>query len=155
MEHVFSKAGYIVSKLRARLSPDNVNRLVFLARNENLYFEVRLVEFHKRCLNMQAHILQFLQLLHELCLAIIAQDISIIVQHYCEVIGAIPHGAAANRHRTHYLEVLYTGTVTGTISLGIQHAVSCAVTYHHHLEWRLWQCSVGPPSHHWPPEQWE
>ena len=44
--------GYIFSKLRARLSLDNVNKLVFLARNENLYLEVRL-EFCKHCLNMQ------------------------------------------------------------------------------------------------------
>ena len=36
LEHLFSKAGYIISKLRSRLSPDNVNKLVFLARNENL-----------------------------------------------------------------------------------------------------------------------
>ena len=35
--------GYIVSDLRARLSPDNVNKLVFLARNANLYFEVMCV----------------------------------------------------------------------------------------------------------------
>ena len=28
-EHLFSKAGYIVNNLRTRLSPDNVNRLVF------------------------------------------------------------------------------------------------------------------------------
>ena len=53
MEHLFSKVGYIVSKLRARLCPDNVNKLVFLARSEYLYFEVKLVEFRKRCLNMQ------------------------------------------------------------------------------------------------------
>ena len=58
----------------------HVNKLVFLARNENLYFEVRLVEFRKR-LKMQTHISQLYQLLHELCLAIIAQDISIIAQH--------------------------------------------------------------------------
>ena len=58
------------------------------------------------------------------------------VSSLCEVIGTIPHGAAANRHRTHYREVVYTGTVAGTISLGIQHAVLCAVTYCHHLEWR-------------------
>ena len=32
-ERLFSKAGYIVSDLRARLSPDSVNKLVFLARN--------------------------------------------------------------------------------------------------------------------------
>ena len=36
LERLFGEAGYIVSKLRARLSPDNVNKLVFLARNENL-----------------------------------------------------------------------------------------------------------------------
>ena len=36
LEHLFGEAGYIDSKLRARLSPDNVNKLVFLARNENL-----------------------------------------------------------------------------------------------------------------------
>ena len=29
-ERVFSKAGYIANNFRARLSPDNVNRLVFL-----------------------------------------------------------------------------------------------------------------------------
>ena len=51
---------------------------------ENLYFTCfslncfLLVEFCKCCLNMQIHILQFLQLLHETCLAIIAQDIFII-----------------------------------------------------------------------------
>ena len=56
LEHLFSKAGYLISKLRSRLSPDNVNKLVFLARNENLYFEVRLVEFHKRCLNICKHV---------------------------------------------------------------------------------------------------
>ena len=33
LEHLVSKAGYIVSDLRAQLSPDNVNKLVFLARN--------------------------------------------------------------------------------------------------------------------------
>ena len=33
LEHLLSKAGYIVSDLRAQLSPDNVNKLVFLARN--------------------------------------------------------------------------------------------------------------------------
>ena len=33
---------------------------------------------------MQKCISQFSQLLHELCLAIIAQDISIITQHYSE-----------------------------------------------------------------------
>ena len=32
-ERLFSKAGYIVSDLQARLSPDSVNKLVFLARN--------------------------------------------------------------------------------------------------------------------------
>ena len=81
MEHLFSKAGYIVSNLRAQLCPDNVNKLVFLARNENLYFEARLVEFRKHRLNMQTSVSQLSQLLHELCLAIIAQDISIIAQH--------------------------------------------------------------------------
>ena len=81
LEHLFSKVGYIISKLRALLSPDNGNKCVFLARNKNLYFEVRLVEFRKHCLNMQTRIPQLSQLLHELCLAIIAQDISIIAQH--------------------------------------------------------------------------
>ncbi len=33
LEHLHSKAGYIVSDLRAQLPPDNVNKLVFLARN--------------------------------------------------------------------------------------------------------------------------
>ena len=32
-ERVFSKAGYIANHFRARLSPDNVNRLVFLSKN--------------------------------------------------------------------------------------------------------------------------
>ena len=32
-ERIFSQAGYIVNNLRARLSPDHVNMLVFLARN--------------------------------------------------------------------------------------------------------------------------
>ena len=32
-EHLFSKAGYIAGNLQARLSPINVNRLVFLSRN--------------------------------------------------------------------------------------------------------------------------
>ena len=32
-ERLFSKAGYIVNNLRTHLSPDNVNRLVFLSRN--------------------------------------------------------------------------------------------------------------------------
>ena len=58
-----------------------LKKLVFLAIDEKLYFEVRLVEFRKR-LNMQTRISQLLQLSHELCLAIIAQDISIIAQHY-------------------------------------------------------------------------
>ena len=54
---------------------------------ENLYFTYfslscfLLVEFCKCCLNMQIRISQFSQLLHEICLAIIIQDISIIPQH--------------------------------------------------------------------------
>ena len=32
-ERLFSQAGYIVNNLRARLTPDHVNQLVFLAKN--------------------------------------------------------------------------------------------------------------------------
>ena len=41
-----------------------------------------LVEFCKCCLSMQIRVSQFSQLLHDLCQAIIAQDISTIAQHY-------------------------------------------------------------------------
>ena len=35
-EHVFSAAGYIVSKLRSALSPENVDASLFLRQNKSL-----------------------------------------------------------------------------------------------------------------------